>query len=268
MIQTTEQDKPKTLYQGVVMSKKRSAYQEQLGKTHRELHEHMQTTSATSRLLKGGSSWIILWSLAGMGQSLIQISPLLTGTVIGLMVFITGLLAWRTSWVILEFPVSLYVGGMAARYFITSPADQPLWLKWILGLSLGAFCFIGYWGMKDAHKILIRLRDKATQNIARLQSRLTESRQAFARRTVKRQRYRNTSGSTDFTENEWMDLCFGYNYTCLRCKRQEPEIMLTPDHVIPLARGGANTIDNIQPLCMHCNTSKNARTIDYRGGNQ
>lgn len=39
---------------------------------------------------------------------------------------------------------------------------------------------------------------------------------------------------------------------------------LTPDHVVPLSRGGTNYIDNIQPLCGPCNSQKHAKTIDFR----
>lgn len=36
------------------------------------------------------------------------------------------------------------------------------------------------------------------------------------------------------------------------------------DHVIPLAAGGRNQIDNIQPLCRRCNARKGTGTTDYR----
>jgi 5-methylcytosine-specific restriction endonuclease McrA len=65
-------------------------------------------------------------------------------------------------------------------------------------------------------------------------------------------------------ETEWVALKAQYNYTCLRCGRREPEITLTRDHVIPLTRGGSDWISNIQPLCHQCNSSKNAKSIDYR----
>jgi 5-methylcytosine-specific restriction endonuclease McrA len=73
---------------------------------------------------------------------------------------------------------------------------------------------------------------------------------------------RNASGS--YTGSEWLVLKHKYNNTCLRCKRKEPEIKLTADHVIPLAKHGANSIDNIQPLCASCNARKHTNTTDYR----
>lgn len=79
----------------------------------------------------------------------------------------------------------------------------------------------------------------------------------------KRRAWRRGS-SGQYTQQEWITLCEYYDYHCLRCGRRAPEVQLTPDHIVPLSRGGMNTIDNIQPLCRICNTSKNARTIDYR----
>jgi 5-methylcytosine-specific restriction endonuclease McrA len=67
-----------------------------------------------------------------------------------------------------------------------------------------------------------------------------------------------------YTTRAWEALKAMYNYTCLCCGRQEPEITLEPDHVVPIAKGGTNTIDNIQPLCLSCNRRKGAKIIDYR----
>jgi 5-methylcytosine-specific restriction endonuclease McrA len=69
-----------------------------------------------------------------------------------------------------------------------------------------------------------------------------------------------------FTGKEWQALKEFYNFTCLKCGRKEPEIKLTADHVLPLKLGGVNSIDNIQPLCGSCNSSKKDSHIDYRGG--
>ena len=66
------------------------------------------------------------------------------------------------------------------------------------------------------------------------------------------------------TDAEWQALKEQYRYTCLCCRRAEPEITLTTDHVIPVALGGSDWITNIQPLCAECNNRKHLETTDYR----
>lgn len=75
-------------------------------------------------------------------------------------------------------------------------------------------------------------------------------------------RKRNAEGS--HTLKEWQNLKKKYNYTCLCCKRREPEIKLTEDHIFPLSLNGKNDINNIQPLCHNCNSKKKKTIIDYR----
>ncbi|MCA1716250.1 MAG: HNH endonuclease [Actinobacteria bacterium] len=50
--------------------------------------------------------------------------------------------------------------------------------------------------------------------------------------------------------------------SCLCCG--DGEALLTPDHVVPLSLGGSNLTENIQPLCVNCNSWKNVKVIDYR----
>lgn len=71
----------------------------------------------------------------------------------------------------------------------------------------------------------------------------------------------------DLTLDDWREIKEKYNYTCLSCKRIEPEILLTIDHVIPVVEGGLHTKANIQPLCRSCNSIKWRKTIDYRKEN-
>lgn len=77
-------------------------------------------------------------------------------------------------------------------------------------------------------------------------------------------RAKKSGNGGTITEKEWQSLKKIYNYTCLCCKRKEPEIKLTLDHVKPLKLGGKNIIDNAQPLCSLCNSRKGAKEIDYR----
>jgi len=69
--------------------------------------------------------------------------------------------------------------------------------------------------------------------------------------------------SLTHTYGEWELLKNQYGYTCPCCKKPEPDISLTEDHIIPLSKGGSDLIENIQPLCMHCNNVKYTKIIKY-----
>jgi len=62
---------------------------------------------------------------------------------------------------------------------------------------------------------------------------------------------------------EWNTLKAQYNFTCPSCRKREPEIRLSQDHIIPLSKGGSDNIENIQPLCRLCNSKKNTKIIKY-----
>jgi len=72
------------------------------------------------------------------------------------------------------------------------------------------------------------------------------------------------SANGQFSLQQWTDLKAKYGNKCLCCGRKEKEIKLASDHVIPLSKGGSNWIENIQPLCQSCNSSKNKGTTDFR----
>jgi 5-methylcytosine-specific restriction endonuclease McrA len=79
---------------------------------------------------------------------------------------------------------------------------------------------------------------------------------------VARRRALKVTASGAYTEAEWLALCEHHGHRCLSCGTQSRP--LTADHVIPLSKGGGNTIENIQPLCGPCNSRKGANDTDYR----
>jgi 5-methylcytosine-specific restriction endonuclease McrA len=93
----------------------------------------------------------------------------------------------------------------------------------------------------------------------------TENKQAYRayqtayQKMVRRPNEKGAEGS--FTIKEWSFVCRTYNNRCVCCGSEEP---LTIDHVKPLSKGGSNYIENIQPLCRSCNSSKGDKEIDYR----
>lgn len=79
---------------------------------------------------------------------------------------------------------------------------------------------------------------------------------------ARRARILEGGGTITAADFRWLkSVC---NYACLCCGKKEPEIKLTLDHVVALARGGSNTIGNAQVLCGSCNARKSDKTIDYR----
>lgn len=58
------------------------------------------------------------------------------------------------------------------------------------------------------------------------------------------------------TKDEWKKLIVEFRYRCAYCG---VDGTLTEDHLVPLARGGSDFIENIVPACRDCNESKGAR---------
>ena len=65
----------------------------------------------------------------------------------------------------------------------------------------------------------------------------------------------------EFSAIQWKELCERFYYKCVSCGESKP---LTVDHIVPLSKGGTNDIENIQPLCLSCNSRKHTNTIDFR----
>ncbi|MBL7052075.1 MAG: HNH endonuclease [Nanoarchaeota archaeon] len=78
-----------------------------------------------------------------------------------------------------------------------------------------------------------------------------------------RRRARKINAEGSHTFGEWELLKKQYGYRCPCCRKSEPEIKLTEDHIVPLIRGGSDYIENIQPLCGSCNCKKHTKIIKF-----
>lgn len=68
-------------------------------------------------------------------------------------------------------------------------------------------------------------------------------------------------GAGILTEEDWVAVLEEFGSRCLACFSTAP---VTIDHVIPIIKGGANSVSNVQPLCQPCNSKKYVKIIDYR----
>jgi len=86
--------------------------------------------------------------------------------------------------------------------------------------------------------------------VKRYEKRKPELKQA--RKAKYRSRLRNAGGS--FTHEQWEERKKEFGNRCAYCGKKSK--LLTPDHYIPLSKGGTNYIDNIVPACPQCNRTK------------
>lgn len=73
-----------------------------------------------------------------------------------------------------------------------------------------------------------------------------------------RRRARLLSAEGDHSHEDWLHMLRIWGFACAYCDSGD---RLTKDHVVPLSRGGSNSIGNIVPACLSCNSSKRDRLL-------
>lgn len=114
----------------------------------------------------------------------------------------------------------------------------------------------------EAHREEAKVRAKRYER--NLQKFRPDHYKALSLKRSQNRRARMAQAEGIISAEEWNALKAKYDHRCLRCGAQEPDCKLTLDHVIPISKGGSNTVDNAQPLCHPCNSGKGAKHVDYR----
>jgi 5-methylcytosine-specific restriction endonuclease McrA len=63
------------------------------------------------------------------------------------------------------------------------------------------------------------------------------------------------------TDEQWRALCAEFDHRCVRCGLHGRR--LERDHITPIYQGGSDGIDNLQPLCATCNSSKGPESANW-----
>jgi 5-methylcytosine-specific restriction endonuclease McrA len=80
-------------------------------------------------------------------------------------------------------------------------------------------------------------------------------------RHLRSQRIAEARSKGTHTSAEWGAMKIYHGMTCARCGELcEP----VKDHIKPIYQGGSDSIENLQPLCKKCNSSKGPEAIDHR----
>ena len=111
------------------------------------------------------------------------------------------------------------------------------------------------------------MRSLRTQKVRDYETKYREKMYEWTSQLKNKHRVKLKGLDGDFSIKQWKDLLDKHEHKCAMCGKSKK---LTYDHVVPLSKWKewaeinnpsyrANDIENIQPLCGHCNGSKGNR---------
>lgn len=81
------------------------------------------------------------------------------------------------------------------------------------------------------------------------------------RAATRNYRAKKTEAGGRVSVQDWLAVLEAYGHRCAWCASPGK---LEMDHIWPVSLGGATTLQNVQPLCRSCNSSKGACVLGYR----
>jgi len=112
----------------------------------------------------------------------------------------------------------------------------------------------GKWmkGKKHSHKTLSKITEAQRSGRFAYKHGLSNDKYYLSWLKNKRNRILSIQGE-HHTYEEWLEVLKIFDNSCAFCKSRT---RIEKDHIIPVSKGGKDTIDNIQPLCKICNIKK------------
>lgn len=84
---------------------------------------------------------------------------------------------------------------------------------------------------------------------------------AKANKEKRHERLSRARSKGTHTKDQWDSLVRFCGEKCVKCSSEDA---LVKDHIVPIYQGGSDGLDNLQPLCRPCNSSKGAESQDFR----
>lgn len=120
---------------------------------------------------------------------------------------------------------------------------------------------------KKCDEILLEQDNRSSQKKERAINGAATRWESGASGSSRSQRISEARKKGKHTKEEWDTLIQVCEHKCVKCGASKKRLeggVLCKDHILPIYKGGSDSIENIQPMCRNCNASKGPENKDYR----